>query len=70
MSYEGDTMKFAAEVDRKEISHESWERSRSRITARPSQRITRRSSGRGAGGGRYFQSQTDVLGLLTWSSPA
>ena len=52
-----DTLKFAAEVDRKEISHESWERSRSRITARPSQRITRRVSRRGASGGRSFQSQ-------------
>lgn len=50
-------LKFAAEADRKEISHESWERSRSRLTARPSQRITRRFSRRGASGGRYFQGQ-------------
>jgi len=42
-------LKFAAEADRKEISHESWERSPFTASpARPSQRITRRFSRRGA----------------------
>jgi hypothetical protein len=62
---------FAAEVDRKEISHESWERSRGH--ASPLARA-RASQGAFPGAARVAEGfsgiKTDVLGLVTWSSPA